>query len=132
MAVNEENVWRLIHTALKRNEAHGSDAIDSIDAAWQELRGLGEKPGGSMDLDIAAAEHYLFARWYVASGNMSKRQMIDLFKWYYMKTRWVAAMDIPTDDAPADTPVQAPDIGVVTFGILGAIQGAADHSRDIS
>jgi hypothetical protein len=127
MTLNEKYVWRLIDTALKDNENHSAGFIDSLNAAWKELRDLRQQPGGSVGIELAAAEHYLFARWCVASGNVSKRQMIDLARLYNMKEMWDAFWGTLNDEAMTDDSVAETDLGVVIFGVLGAIQGAVDH-----
>jgi len=128
MAVNEKNAWRFICTALERNEERAAGFIESIRAAWKELRDHRQKPGSTTNLDLTAAEHYLFARWCVASGNVSKDQMIDLSQRYYRKKRWDAFMDAMNEDAVTAGPAPEPDLGVVIFGVMGALQGAADHA----
>ena len=129
MGTDVENVRRTVATAMKNQEKNARNFIEILQLAWIELRDRRQKPGGSTDLDLAAAEHYLFARFMVASGEVREGQMETLVEGYYLKKQWDLQSGNPNAMAVGANPVSKPDKGVMNWGLLGAKHGADDHTK---
>ena len=122
MAVNSEDVQRIIDAAMNDQAKSASDFIELFERAWIQLRDRRQEPGCSTDLDLAAAEHYLFARYMVASGKARETELTSLAEACYGKK---LRDTFGSPNALAET--LAPDLSVVTWGMLGGKHGAADH-----
>ena len=75
MAVDDAIVKGIISTALNNNGWKADQCCGTIGKAFRELQAHRQQPGNSLDLNYAAAEHYMFARWMVCTGRVSKTQM---------------------------------------------------------
>ena len=77
MAVSNKKVREIYEDALLKNAAKGKGSPQSC-AAFRELykrRNDPNDPQSSLDEDLAAAEHYLLLRCWVADGTYSVNQM---------------------------------------------------------
>jgi hypothetical protein len=130
MPVNNAHVRQIIDDAISVARKQGADACcGSLYQAWHNLKAWRDEepaPGAqpnSLDLDVAAAENYMFARASVCSGFVSRFQMNTLALAYY--TTKVMRMKKPT----SANPQSAPDHGVLGWGGTGSQEGEADHAR---
>ena len=129
MATNGENIRRIVDTALNDQAQFASDFIELLRRAWIQLSDRRCEPGRSTDLDLAAAEHYLLARYLVASGEVGEAQMSVIAEGYYGKKFWDSAFANSSTVTVTSNPVSQLDLGVVAWGVVGAKHGAADHAR---
>jgi len=128
MAVNDSNVRNLIHRAMS-NAVTGGGCCGQVEVAFRSLQTTRRLPGRSLDLDLAAAEHYLFARFMVCTGTVSGTQMRILVVGYDAK-KWIdRARGKPDSEATTGNPVSPPDSDVVRWGLTGVNEGASDHDR---
>ena len=91
--------------------------------AWLGVRGQREKPGGEncCSAELAAAEHYLYARHAVANGDHS-RTMMKVLLWAYGYLKFLAPR---TGICPKSPDTQ----GSRDWGYRGADDGDRDRSR---
>ncbi len=128
MPVNDENVRLLIAGALA-NAGDGHACCGQVTVGFRELQRRRQVPGASLDLDLAAAEHYLFARYLICMGMVGPFQMRALILGYDIK-KWIdSARGRPNAMATTDNPVSPRDPGVVRWAIQGMDDGIADHAR---
>ena len=128
MSVDDATVQQLIAQALAA-AGPATECCDQTERAFRDLQKRRQRPGNSLDLNLAAAEHYLFARWMVCSGAVSAMQMRAIVVGYDLKK----ALDRLRGKANAEqvtaNPVSRPDAGVVRWGLAGVGAGGADHDR---
>jgi hypothetical protein len=129
MAVNNVRVREIINDAV-RQAANGGDACcGAVGQAWRNLKAWRDQPpaagaaANSLDLDVAAAENYMFARWSVCTGYVNRFQMNVIAMGYYGSK--VIGVRMPTSGNP-----QSPhDVGVLGWGGVGSEEGEADRQR---
>lgn len=126
MAVIDSRVQEFIDQAMKNP---GLGCCGKAGIAFRTLQKLRQQPGRSLDLELAAAEHYMFARWMVCEGRVGPTQMRVLVIGYDLKKLLDSVTGDPNREAVTDNPVSPPDIGVVTWGLKGVSDGSADHDR---
>jgi len=129
MSFDHAKVWKIINQSILKSKQTNAHEIKAIMLAWIELRDDRRRPGNSTDLHYAAAEHYMFSRFLVASGEVSEGQMINISNMYHAKKRWDAFWGEPNREATTANPVSKPDSNVLAFSHLGARMGAMDHRR---
>lgn len=129
MAVNNARVRQIINDAIANATDNGDACCGSIRQAWRNLKWWRDQPpvaGGppnSLDLDVAAAENYMFARACVCEGFVNRFQMNTIALAYYATK--VAGVQMPT----SGNPQSEPDAGVVGWGGIGSQEGEADRDR---
>src|SRR5882672_8524642 len=74
MAVNDTRVQEIINDALVRFSGEAG-CCEAFTRAFRYLQSKRRIPGGSLDEDLAAAEHYMFARYAVCTALVSQSQM---------------------------------------------------------
>ena len=85
--------------------------------------------GSRSPLDLAAAEHYLFAFFMVCKGAVSPLQMRALVVGYDAK-KWIdRAKGNPNAIATTGNPVSPPNRDVVRWGLTGVSDGSREHDR---
>ena len=124
MAINNATVQRIINDELAR---YGSEpgCCGAVNRAFRELQRRRRLPGGSVDENLAAAEHYMFARWMVCEGTVSVTQMRAMVVGYdTLKIlgfgRLMQTTSNPT--APGST-------AAMQWGLNGVNDGDAQHTR---
>ena len=129
MAVNNVRVREIINHAIGHAMSDGDICCGSIRQAWRNLKAWRDQrplPGSSpnsLDLDVAAAENYMFARACVCEGFVNRMQMNTIALGYY--TTKVVGVKMPTSGNP-----QSPsDAGVLGWGGIGSQEGEADRRR---
>lgn len=119
MAVDDAKVQAHVDRAL-RAQSFSLGWVDRIQYAWFMLKNERDVPGKSLDEDLAAAEHYMYARYAVANGDYSYGEMYclcvgyDVLKWVGIKWK--------TSANPTARASQAS----ISWGIKGAQAGAND------
>ena len=128
MSVNDDNVRAIIARAMN-NGGNGDACCGNANVGFRQLQAERRVPGASLDMDLAAAEHYMFARYMVCAGVVGPTQMRALVIGYDLK-KWIdrAAGD-PNATATTANPVSPPDMGVVQWGFKGVSDGSSDHGR---
>jgi hypothetical protein len=129
MAVNNVRVRQIIDDAIAKVSAGPDPCCGKIYAAWHMLKAwrdeppLPGQPPNSLDLEVAAAENYMYARASVCSGFVNRLQMNIIAMGYYSTK--LAGHKMPTSGNP-----QSPhDLGVLGWGGIGSQEGAADRDR---
>src|SRR5258708_21608769 len=111
------------------NPGNGDACCGQVEVAFRDLQNERRVPGASLDLDLAAAEHYLFARFMVCRGVVSPLQMRTLIIAYDAK-KWIdRARGNPNATATTPNPVSPSDTDVVLWGLRGVSEGSLDHDR---
>ena len=128
MPVNDDNVRILIAGALA-NAGNGDACCGKVEVGFRDLQARRQVPGASLDMDLAAAEHYLFAPFMVCRGVVGPTQMRALIVGYDIK-KWIdRARGKPNATAVTSNPVTPPDGAVVRWGLKGVTDGIADKSK---
>ena len=129
MAVNNARVREIINHAIAHAANNGDLCCGSIRQAWRNLKLWRDQPPlpgvlpNSIDLDVAAAENYMFARACVCEGFVHRLQMNTIAIGYYATK--VAGMKMPT----SGNPQSPPDAGVLGWGGIGTQEGDTDRCR---
>lgn len=129
MSTNDARVLGFINRAMSDARASSDACCGQVCKAFRLLQTERRKPGNSMDLDLAAAEHYLFARCMVCSGSVNKMQMKALTIGYDLKKALDKALGDANKLQTTSNPVSPPDLDVVAWGLSGADEGENDHDR---
>jgi hypothetical protein len=127
MPTNDANVQRIITDAIGTASDDGDPCCGRLGNAFRALQAQRQQPGHSLDLDLAAAEHYMFARWMVCTGFVSPTQMRVLTSGYDLKKRLDRLLGSPNREQVTSNPVSPPDRDVVRWGHLGVDAEAVDH-----
>ena len=123
MAVDEAEVRRIVTSTLAKHSSGGSS--DQVCAAWKELydtRNFASHPYGKVE--VAIAEHYLYARCKVCSGEYSKAQMEAMVKGYDAAKRIGFSKLLKSNP---DNPTTPPTEEAVQWGLKGAEEGERDR-----
>lgn len=126
MSVNDEAVQKIIDAELTNYGWETDKCCGTIHDAFRSLQRYRQIPGNSIDLNYAAAEHYLFARWMVCSGNVSPTQMKVLVAGYDAKKWLDSKSGTPNLEAVTANPVSQPSWEVMSWGLKGCNEGGAD------
>jgi hypothetical protein len=128
MAVVDTNVRHLISQYLT-NPGNSDACCGKVEVAFRALQAARQVPGASLDLDLAAAEHFMFSRFMVCTGTVGVAQMTALVIGYDAKKIIDRLRGNPNADAVTGNPVSPPDADVVQWGLSGVLQGSIDHKR---
>lgn len=129
MAVNNARVRQIINDAIAQASNNGDACCGSIRQAWRNLKAwrdlppVGGAPANSLDLEVAAAENYMFARACVCEGFVNRFQMNSIAIVYFATK--VAGVDMPT----SGNPQSRPDVAVLGWGGIGSEEGEADRRQ---
>jgi hypothetical protein len=129
MPVSDPKVRLIVDQAMGRGLRAANTCCGQTEIAFRDLQAQRRLPGKSLDLDLAAAEHYLFARWMVCTGTVSPNQMRTLVIGYDAKKLIDKWRSTPNKLQTTPNPVSPPDSDVVGWGLRGADDGSADHDR---
>src|SRR5262245_30997883 len=80
-------------------------------------------------MNLAAAEHYMFARWLVGTGYVHQAQMRTLVVGYDAKKLLERLRGDSNASRTTANPVSPPDVDVVRWGLKGVEQGVKDHAQ---
>jgi len=128
MSVSDKKVGQLIDDAMARAAA-SSECCKQVFIAFRDLQTQRQIPGNSLDLDLAAAEHYLFSKHIVCSGKISPFQMRIVVIGYDAKKLLDKLNKDPDKEQVTINPVSPPDANVVLWGIRGVNDGSKEHDR---
>jgi hypothetical protein len=133
MSVDNKRVREIINHAITHAITHarntGHPCCGAVRRAWIILKTWRDLPPqvpgarpNSLDLEVAAAENYMYARSTVCMGLVTRFQMNTMGLAYYASKRFVS---MPT----SGNPQSEPDLGVVGWGGIGSEEGEADRMR---
>jgi len=126
MAVDENAVWNIVHITLSKHRA-SAGCCGPVCDAWQDLYNVRNFSSSPYPADaLAIAEHYLYARCKVCSGEVSQTQMRAMVRGYDWAKR-VAPDGIMRSNP--NNPTTAPTEEEVSWGLKGADDGEADRVR---
>ena len=129
MSTNDDRVSEFINSAMSAARASSDACCGQIGRAFRILQAMRQQPGKSLDLDLAAVEHYMFARFMVCAGQVSTKQMKALVIAYDVKKVLDRLGGNPNAEQVTSNPVSPPDWDVVLWGLSGADDGSDDHDR---
>lgn len=129
MAVNDSRVQQIINDVLLQFAAV-QGCCGSVQAAFRELQRRRREPGASADEDLAAAEHYMFARQAVCSGFVSATQM-EAMVVGYDTVKGIVQLVPPLERRMRTTPnpTSRASVGSIRWGLNGVRDGQAQHDR---
>ena len=134
-AVNDVQVKSWIAASLlgSQTEAATADAlidlVNSTDAeksAWLRLKRCRDA-GDSLNLNLAAAEHYMFMRF--SAGSSGDTNYAQLPRWYETLKRFAVQADLDKYLQTSSEPVSQPDADVTRWGGLGVQRGLQEYQR---
>ena len=128
MAFDNGKVQKYVDDALGRG-LRGKGCCGQIEMAFRDLQSRRRIPGNSLDMELAAAEHYMFSRWQVCSGFVSPTQMRALVTGYDAKKLMDRVTGEPNREQTTTNPVSPPSVDVVNWGLKGVNDGDADRAR---
>ena len=129
MPTNDARVSQIILQYLSNAGWREDSCCGILQQAFRSIQAFRQKPGNSLDVDVAAAEHYLFARSTVCTGFVSSTQMKALVIAYDVKKILDRARGDPNAARVTTNPVSPPDWDVVLWGLAGCDEGSADRDR---
>jgi hypothetical protein len=109
--------------------ANGDTCCGRVFAAFRALQARRQAPGASLDIPLAAAEHYMFARALVCMGEVSATQMAALVVGYDAKKLIDRLRGDANATAVTANPVSPPSAQVVAWGLKGVRHGRSDRER---
>ena len=129
MSVNNARVREIINHAILHAGNNGDTCCGSVRQAWRNLKAWRDLPpasgarANSLDLEVAAAENYMFARACVCEGFVNRLQMNTIAIAYYATK--VTGVKMPT----SGNPQSEADSGVLGWGGIGSQEGEVDRKR---
>ena len=99
-------------------------SLGKVEYAWSQLKNCRDA-GNSLDLNLAAAEHYMFAR-YMSSddGDTNYRE---LPKWYESFKKLATKLELENYIQSSDQPISQPNDQVTRWGEKGVEHGLNDY-----
>lgn len=132
MAVNDANVRRIINETIQKYKF--LPGTEPIVEAFRDLQTQRRMPGGSRDEDLAAAEHFMFARAAVGTGSVSRAQMEVMVVTYGSAKAALQAIGQGHLMQTTSNPTAAASAASIHWGLLGALMGVVDrktHHPDV-
>jgi hypothetical protein len=121
--VDDAVVQGFIDKAIKNH----TDAAGKTDyeAAWGELLAMRNKKEGCCDVNLAAAEHYLYARWQASEGrSLSYAELLDLGNYIYKSVHG------PFPNAGSGfCPKTRSSLAQLKWGTKGTLDGKAEYDK---
>src|SRR6476619_2236848 len=120
MAIDDVRVRQIINHAIAHATSNGDACCGKMRQAWRNLKAWRDRkpaPGAkanSLDLEVAAAENYMFARACVCEGFVSRFQMNTIAMGYYATK--IVGVKMPT----SGNPQSKPDLAVLGWGGIGS------------
>lgn len=129
MAISDARVQQIINDALVQF-ADERGCCGAVTAAFRYLQSQRRLPGGSLDEDLAAAEHYMFARHAVCTGLVSAAQM-EAMVVGYDTVKGIVQLFPPLERRMRTTPNPTAPASVqsIRWGLQGVRDGHAQHDR---
>lgn len=129
MAVNDNVVRTLI--ADYQNRYATSPPISRNELAFRAIKAFRNGAGDSADESLAAAEHYLFARYMVSNAVVSENQM-NLMVLGYDGIKAIAQTNSTLERAMRHNPLRPTSrisVSSVMWGLQGVTDGEADRRQ---
>lgn len=123
MATDDKKVQEYIDTALKKHARH--QRVKQVYEAWLELVAL-RRAGCFTEENVVAAEHYLYARHGVASGEYTVTEMKWLADGYDLGKKILVGPLERIARADEDCPVAPPSKDITRWGYKGSDDGHQD------
>ncbi|TXL78863.1 hypothetical protein FHP25_07685 [Vineibacter terrae] len=123
MAVNDSEVRAHIRRALAAQAAE-DDVLRRLTRAFRLLQAERHDPDAASDENLAAAEHYMFARQAVAGNAVSLTQMLLLAAGHDTTRCALQRIGYCPDTANDSTPASQDSIG---WAVAGAMVGETDR-----
>jgi hypothetical protein len=101
-------------------------SVDESQTAWKRLKACRDA-GDSLNLNLAAAEHYAFMR-FVASKNGDTFYR-SLPRWYETVKRFAVRHELESYLKASDQPVSPPNEKVTAWGLQGVERGLKEYQR---
>lgn len=117
-----------VNEALAKGQ-QGKGCCGQSEVAFRYLQSQRRFPGKSLDISLAAAEHYMFSRWLVCSGKVSSFQMRIIVIGYDVKKLLDFALGDPNKMKTTGNPVSPPNFWVVLWGLEGVKDGEKTHNK---
>lgn len=128
MAVNNARVIGIIGDALALHAAEPG-CCGTVEQAFRDLQAQRRVPGASLDEDLAAAEHYMYARFTVCTGGISKIQMDAMVVGYETVKGILQAVGLDSLMQTTANPTAPASQDSVIWGLAGSLAGKQDHDR---
>jgi hypothetical protein len=128
MPVDNGEVARIIAEAL----AAFPGEAGCCDANWRAFRMLQARrrePGRSVDENLAAAEHFMFARAMVCSATVSPTQMRLMVLGYDVSKMILQVVGAEGAMQTTANPTSRASTAQIGWGLLGVQRGSEDHDR---
>lgn len=127
MAVDDKKVLALIDH-YQGQTMNMSDPLERNKVAFRSIQAFRNAKGGSTDESLAAAEHYLFARFMVSNGGAGHAQMKALVGGYDA-LKFVAQLSDRTEKLMRHNPAN-PTSKVSAASIAWGLKGCDDGEED--
>lgn len=122
--VDDQEVWRIVHQAL--STASGATSVKKAGDAWQTLKARRRDGAHATDVNVAAAEHYMYSRFLTgATGDPLTRLYPTAYFW--KKVAYFAMGKEKSMRTDPKNPVLPPSLSSVAWGNQGAIDGMDDY-----
>ena len=128
MPVNAANVQRIIDEVMAKY-LHLEGCCSTFVAAFRDLQAQRRVPGGSLDEDLAAAEHYMYARAAVCSAWVSQDQMELMVIGYETVKGILRACNLEELIRTTENPTAPASVASAAWGLVGSLHGREDHDR---
>ncbi len=132
VVVNDQLVSKWILSSMSISFEKDSDlasllsknySIGKVEHGWERLKACRDA-GKSLDLNLAAAEHYLYARYRTSDdGDTNYR---NLPRWYETVKRAATKVGLESELRSSGEPVSPPNKSVTGWGNKGVEQGLLD------
>ncbi len=121
--VDDAVVQGIIDKAIKNNT--DSSGKINLEAAWGEVLALRNKREGCCDVNLAAAEHYLYARWQASEGrSLGYAELLDLGNYVYKSVHG------PFPNAGSGIcPKTRSSLAQLKWGTKGTLDGRAEYDK---
>lgn len=114
--ITDSTVQGYINAALSKAKPDAGDS-SNLKNAWLDL--TGQREDHCCDANLAAAEHYLYARYRVADGWEPYAYMVAMILNYDTWGKYVMPKT-------GDCPITRPSGGLISWGLSGATDGLTD------
>lgn len=111
-------------SSVPENELNQRFDLDTVREGWQRLK-VCRDSGQSTNLELAAAEHYLFAR--LIAGNDGDTEYRDFPKFYESLKSWASRVELESYLQTSSEPVSPVSADVTSWGKAGVDAGLEDY-----
>jgi hypothetical protein len=129
-SVDDSKTWAMINQALAEASGHASGNYDKkLGRALRRLQASRQVTGASLDMNLAAAEHYMLARWWVGTGYVNPLQMRTVVVGWDADKILNKLRGQPEANQVTKNPASPPDADVTRWGLKGVSDGVIDHDQ---